>query len=69
MTLVQKAKKLQLKLIVQESLVSGYHNYQILYSSTQCLWVFCTKLASCHHSGALNFEVGPRFLENLYTLS
>ena len=25
------------------------------------------ELASCHSSGATNFQVAPRFLENLYT--
>jgi hypothetical protein len=25
------------------------------------------ELAACHLSGALNFEIVPRFLENLYT--
>jgi len=30
----------------------------------QCVWVLGIKLVSWHPSGALNFEVVPRFLEN-----
>ena len=31
----------------------------------QCVWALGMKLVSCHTSGAWNFEVAPRFLENL----
>ena len=31
------------------------------------LWVLNMELASCHASGAPNFEVAPRVLENLCT--
>lgn len=29
------------------------------------MWVFSMELASCHPSGAQNFKMAPRFLENL----
>jgi len=30
-----------------------------LWGGAVCLWVLSTELASCHHSGAYNFEVSP----------
>ena len=33
-----------------------------------CLWVRSVELASCRPSGVSNFELAPRFLENLCTL-
>ena len=31
------------------------------------MWVLRVELASCHPSGTYNFEVAPRYLENLFT--
>lgn len=30
-----------------------------LWGGAVCLWVLSTEFASCHHSGAYNFEVSP----------
>jgi len=32
-----------------------------LWGGAVCLWILSTELASCHHSGAYNFEVSPVF--------
>jgi len=39
----------------------------ILFGGFQYLWVLSIAVASCHPSGIQNFNVAPRFLENLCT--
>lgn len=39
----------------------------VLYRGVLYLRFLCMELALCHSSGASNFEVGPRFLENLWS--
>jgi hypothetical protein len=37
-----------------------------IHKVTPQLWVFSMEPASCHPAGDYNFEVPPRFLENLW---
>ena len=39
----------------------------ILYGGAQHLWVLSVQHAFCLTTGAYNFEMAPRFLENLFT--
>jgi hypothetical protein len=39
-----------------------------VYGGTQYLWALRTEIALCHPSGAKNFEVSPKYMENLCTL-
>lgn len=40
---------------------------KILNGAAHYLWVLSMGLGSCHPSAAYNFEVAPRFVENVYT--
>jgi hypothetical protein len=37
--------------------------------ATKELWLLSTELVLCHNSRAYNFQVTPRFLENLCTIA
>lgn len=50
---------------VHISLALGYQSNQIFYHGTKDFWVLSVKSVSSHHSGTSNFEMAPRFLDNL----
>jgi hypothetical protein len=46
---------------VHSSEVPGHPSNYILYGGSQYLWALSMEFASCHLSGAYNFEVAPTF--------
>jgi len=52
---------------VHKSLVPRHPDDQIVLSSIIYFFVLIKELASCYPSGAWNFEVAARFLENFLT--
>ena len=52
---------------VHISLALGYQSNQIFYHGTKDFCVFSVKSVSSYHSGTSNFEMAPRFLDNLCT--
>jgi hypothetical protein len=62
-TLHTEWSKRPLTLGAHKSRGPGRPGDKLLYGSASYLWALSMKLVSCHHIGALNFEVAPIFLE------
>ena len=52
---------------IHKSRATGRSDDRILYGGAQYLWVDSVKLALRHPSGAWNFEMTRRLVENLFT--